>query len=107
RHGDVVDYELEEFFGVFKLARQRAPIGDVVKQRDQKLGLIRPVSRDHAVGSNNAFLLAALDPEFALVEALRRIGGRTIRRFNARRGPRPEDLVGALADDVIARTARE
>ncbi len=73
RDRDVVDHEFEEFLGVLELARQRPAVGDVVEQRDQEFRLAGLVARDHAVGGQDALLVAALDDEFAAVIAFRRV----------------------------------
>src|SRR5262249_34967020 len=75
---DVVDHKLQEFLGVFELTRQRAAVGDVVKQRDQKFRLVLLVARNHAVGSKNALLVAALDVELAAILPIGRLQRRTV-----------------------------
>ena len=107
RHRDVVDHQFEELLGVFELARQRPPIGDVVEQRDQEFRLVVLVARNHAVGGENALVVAPFDDVFAAVIAFRRRQRRLVRRLDALRGFGPEDLLGALADDVVAGEARE
>ena len=107
RHRDVVDHELEEFLAVLELARQRAAIGDVLEQRDQKFRLVVLVARNHAVGGEDAIFRAALDEEFAAVMAFRRLQRGLVRGGDAGRGFGLEDFVRALANDVIAREARE
>ena len=66
------------------------------------------VARDHAVGARGRASRAALDHEFVAVMALRRVAAR---RWSAASmvagGVGLEDLVGALADDVIAGEPRE
>ena len=74
---------------------------------DQEFRLVVLVARDHAVGGEHALLVAPLDEVFAAVMTFRRLQRRCIRRLDALGGFRPEDLVGALADDVIAGEARE
>ena len=82
-------------------------VGDVVEQRDQEFRLALFVARDHAVGGDDALSRSALDHEFAAELAFRRIERRPVRRLDAGWLSRTEDLVGALADDVVAREARE
>ena len=72
RNRDVVDHEFEELLGAFQLARQRPPVGDVVEQRDQELRLVVLVAGDHAVGGDNALVVAPFDEVFAAVIAFRR-----------------------------------
>ena len=107
RHRNVVDHEFQELLGVLQFARQRAAFRDVVEQRDQELGLAVLVARDHAVGGENSFLRTTLDREFAAMITFRRLQRRLVRDVDALRGFGPEDLVGALADDMIAGEARE
>ena len=107
RNRDVVDHEFEELLGVFQLARQRPPVGDVVEQVDQELRLVVLVAGDHAVGGDNALLVAPFDEIFAAVMAFRRLQRRLVRNLDAPGGFRPEDLVGALADDMVAGEAGE
>ena len=87
--------------------RQRAALGDVVEQRDQKYRLVLLVARDNAIGGQDALLRTALDHEFAAILAALGLHRRAIGRLDAGRGVGAEDLVGALADDVIARKPRE
>ncbi len=107
RNRDVVDDEFEELLGAFQFARQRPPVGDVVEQVDQELRLVVLVAGDHAVGGDYAFLVAPFDEIFAVVMAFRRLQHRLVRDLDAPRGFRPEDLLGTLADDVVAGKARE
>ncbi len=107
RHRNVVDHQFQELLGVLQFARQRAAFGDVVEQRDQELGLAMLVARNHPVGGENSFLRTTLDGEFAAMITLGRLQRRLIRDVDAFRGFGPEDLVGALADDMIAREPRE
>ncbi len=107
RHRDVVDHELEEFLGVLQLLRQRAPLGDVVEQRDQEFRAAVFVARDDAVGGEHAPLAAALDQQLAAVMAVLRQQRGLVGRLDIGRGLGLEDLVGAAADDVVAREAGE
>ncbi len=104
---DVVDHELEKFLAVLEFARQRAAVGDVVEQRDQKFRLAGLVAGNDPVGSQDALLRTAFDHEFAAMIAFRRIQRRTVGGVDAGRGLRTENLVGALAHDVIARETGE
>src|SRR6202035_1700023 len=107
RDRNVVDDQLEELLGVFELLGQRFAFGDIVEQRNQEFRLILVVARDHAVAGEDALLRAALDHEFVAELALRRVDRGLVRSFDARRGLGAKNLVGALADDGVAREARE
>src|SRR6185437_14740539 len=107
RHRDIVDHELEELLGAFELDRQRPALRDVLEQRDQEQRLVVLVASDHAVGGEHALLQTALDHELAAIMAIRRIDGGAVGGIDVGRRIGPEDLVGAIADDVIARKARE
>ena len=107
RDRNVVDHEFEELLGALQLARQRAAVGDVVEQRDQEFGLVVLIARDHAVGGEDALLRAALDHELGAVIAFRRLQRRLVRGVDRACGFGSEYLVGALADDMVAREARE
>ena len=107
RHRNIVDHEFEELLGALQFERQRPAVGDVVEQRNQEFGFVLLVARDHPVGGEDALFVAALDHEFSAVITFRRLQRRLVRRLDAAGGLETENLVGALADDVIAREARE
>src|SRR4029077_11114028 len=106
RDRNVVDHEFEEFLGIFQFQRQRPALGNVVEQRNQEFGFVVFVARDDAIGGEDTFFLASLDDKFAVVTTFGGAERRLVGLFNARRGFREEDLLGALAHDMIAREAR-
>src|ERR1700683_4321012 len=55
----------------------------------------------------NAPLGTALDDKFVAVLAVGRVDRRLIRRLDAGRGIGAENLIGTLADDIVAGKARE
>ena len=107
RNRNVVDDQFEELLGVLQFKRQRLVVGHVVEQRDQEFRLVLVVAGDHAVAGERALFRAALDQHFVAELAVRRIQRGAVGRCDPRRGRRLENLVGALADDLLARQPRE
>ena len=107
RHRDVVDHQFEEFLGALEFLRKRPAVGDVVEQRDQEFRPVLFVAGDHAVTGEHALLGAALDDELGAEMAFGRVERRLVRRHDAGCGPGLEDLVGALADNMVAGEARK
>ena len=107
RDRNVVDDEFEELLGVFQFPRQRLAVGHILEQRDQEFRLALVVAGDHAVAGKRALLRAALDHQFVAELAIGRIERGAVGRRDGGRRLRAEDLVGALADDVLARETRE
>ncbi|OIQ67635.1 hypothetical protein GALL_507840 [mine drainage metagenome] len=86
---------------------KRPTFGNIVEQCDEELRLALVVTRDHAIARKNALARASLDGEFVTVLTFGRVERRAVRRHDACRRLGSEDLVGALAHDIIARIARE
>ncbi len=102
RHRNVVDHQLEEFLGVLELLGQRPAIGDIVEQGDQEFRPVLLVAGDHPDAREDALLGATLDHELVAELAIGRAERGLIRCLDACRRLGAEDLVGALADDVVA-----
>ena len=82
-------------------------VGHVVEQRDQEFRPVLVVAGDHAVAGEHARFGPALDHEFVAELTIGRFDRGAVGRRDRRRRRRLEDLVGALADDLLARQPRE
>src|SRR6185369_11549299 len=102
RHRNVVDHQFQELLGILEFTRQRAAFGNVVEQRDQELGFAAFIARDHPIGGENPLLRSSFDREFGAMITLRCVQRGLVRGVDTFRGFGPEDLVGTLADDMIA-----